>query len=108
MVRMPGERQSHVAFAGQQLRRKFLLAFAITSILPLLVVTYGALRHLLAGFESTGALTRTGLLVLMLFTVLAVAVGGYIVWDMGRGLATLARALGRSGDVGALARRRDE
>jgi len=53
---MPGERQSHVAFAGQQLRRKFLLAFALTSILPLLVVTYVALRHLLAGFES--AVTR--------------------------------------------------
>ena len=105
---MPGERQSHVAFAGQQLKRKFVLAFALTSILPLLVVAYVVVRPWLAGPDGGDGSTRTGLLVLVGFTVLAVAVGGYIVMDMGRGLAALARALGRSGDVTPMERRRDE
>ena len=72
MVCMPGERQSHVAFAGQKLKRKFVLAFALTSILPLLVVAYVALRSVVAGFEN-GRGTGTAVLVLLAFTVVAVA-----------------------------------
>jgi diguanylate cyclase (GGDEF)-like protein len=47
-------------------------------------------------------------MVLLLFTTLAIVAGGYMIWDLGRALARLARMLGEEGRIGEFVQRRDE
>jgi diguanylate cyclase (GGDEF)-like protein len=105
---MPGESVSLVALAGQKLKEKTVLALALSSVIPLLVLGYVAHRWVLPSLDPTDGTAYIGFLGLVFCTGLAMLAGGYIIWDLGRTVAGLGQRLGREGVVDGLERRRDE
>jgi diguanylate cyclase (GGDEF)-like protein len=103
---MPGDASSQGAPPGHQLTRKIILALALSSILPVLVFAYVAYSYVVPGLGARGG--SPGLLMLVVCTGIAMAVGGYIIWDLGRTVAGLARVAAHAGNVGGLEKRRDE
>src|SRR5437667_209717 len=73
---------SDVAFAGQRLRRKVLLALALSAVVPLLILAYVTHGYVLPGLDPTDTTRFYALQLLMLFTMLAMVSGGYIIWDL--------------------------
>src|SRR5437762_8442720 len=88
---------SDVAFAGQRLRRKVLLALALSAVVPLLILAYVTHGYVLPGLDPTDTTRFYALQLLMLFTMLAMVSGGYIIWDLGRTIARLAEMFGEIG-----------
>lgn len=106
MANMSEKPTSDVAVAGQRLRHKVLIALGLSAVLPLLVlgyVTYYALSQTRPGDTQVFSL-----LVLLLFTALAIAAGGFVLWDIGQTVAHMGRMLGDQGRLGARGQRRDE
>jgi diguanylate cyclase (GGDEF)-like protein len=105
---MPGEARSHIAFAGQQLRRKTLVALAVSSLFPLLVLTYVAYHYVLPSLNGRDPAAVGWFILLVLFTALGMVAGAYIIWDLGRTVAGLARLLAHESDGTGMEKRRDE
>lgn len=105
---MPGKTASGVASAGQRLRHKVVLALALSAVLPLLVLAYVTSSFVVPHMSELDAVRLAALYVLILFTVLAMVVGGYIIWDLGRTVARMARMLAHEERIGKLESRRDE
>src|SRR5881296_4214055 len=99
---------SDVAFAGQRLRRKVLLALALSAVVPLLILAYVTHGYVLPGLDPTDTTRFYALQLLMLFTLLAMVSGGYIIWDLGRTIARLAEMFGDDGRMAKLEHRKDE
>src|SRR5499433_655458 len=99
---------SDVAFAGQRLRRKVLLALALSAIVPLLILAYVTHGYVLPGLDPTDTTRFYALQLLMLFTMLAMVSGAYIIWDLGRTIARLAEMYGDDGRMAKLEHRKDE
>ena len=105
---MPGDASSHVASPGRErtFKAKIFLALGLCSVLPLLTVVYIAVRH---AFPAPGeAQGSSGVLVVLGVLGIVLAVGGYVIWDLGRTVARQMREAAHGGDVAALERRRDE
>src|SRR5438034_6843356 len=96
------------AFAGQRLRRKVLLALALSAVVPLLILAYVTHGYVLPGLDPTDTTRFYALQLLMLFTMLAMVSGGYIIWDLGRTIAGLAEMFGDDGRMAKLEHRKDE
>ncbi len=105
---MPAKPASSVTEAGQRLSHRVFLALGLAAIIPLLVLGYVTHRFVLPHLSPLDSAGFFGLLGLFLFTVLAMCAGGYMLWDMGRTVARLARMLGDEGRVDDLVHRRDE
>ncbi len=105
---MPGKTASGVASAGQRLRHKVVLALALSAVLPLLVLAYVTSSFVVPHMSELDAVRLAALYVLILFTVLAMVLGGYIIWDLGRTVARMARMLAHEERIGKLESRRDE
>src|SRR6059036_1543953 len=99
---------SDIAFAGQRLRRKVLLALALSAVVPLLILAYVTHGYVLPGLDPTDTTRFYALQLLMLFTLLAMVSGGYIIWDLGRTIARLAEMFGDDGRMAKLEHRKDE
>src|SRR5256884_4950997 len=99
---------SDVAFAGQSLRIKCVLAFAQSAVVPLLTLAYVTQVYVLPGLHPTDTTRFYALQLLMLFTLLAMVSGGYIIWDLGRTIARLAEMFGDDGRMAKLEHRKDE
>src|SRR5882724_8307978 len=99
---------SDVAFAGQRLRRKVLLALALSAVVPLLILAYVTHGYVLPGLDPTDTTRFYALQLLMLFTMLAMVSGGYIIWDLVRTIARLAEMFGDDGPMAKLEHRKDE
>jgi diguanylate cyclase (GGDEF)-like protein len=99
---------SDVAFAGQRLRRKVLLALALSAVVPLLILAYVAHGYVLPSLDPADTTRVYGLQLLLLFTMLAMVSGGYIIWDLGRTIARLAEMFGDDGRMAKLEHRKDE
>ena len=99
---------SDVAFAGQRLRRKVLLALALSGVVPLLILAYVTHGYVLPVLDPTDSTRFYALHLLVLFTLLAMISGGYIIWDLGRTVARLAEMFGDDGRMETLAHRKDE
>src|SRR5881296_4345926 len=99
---------SDVAFAGQRLRRKVLLALALSAVVPLLILAYVTHGYVLPGLDPTDTTRFYALQLLLLFTMLAMVSGGYIIWDLGRTIARLAEMFGDDGRMAKLEHRKDE
>jgi diguanylate cyclase (GGDEF)-like protein len=96
---------SDVAFAGQRIKRKVMIALVLTSVLPLLVLAWVGSGSILPVAEPA----RTARFVGVFFvTLVAMLVGGYLIWDVGRILAGVAGMLGEEGRAGKLEPRKDE
>ena len=90
MADMPSEASPDVALAGRRLRRKVLLALALASALPLLVLAYVVHGYVLPELDPRASTRFYGLTALILFTSLAMVGGAYMVWDLGRTVARMA------------------
>ena len=81
-----------VAFGGQRVRQKMILALTLSSVIPLLILTYCFYAYLTPLFD--GATKASGeafaVPVLLLFTALLMAGGGYVVYDLATALSRAA------------------
>jgi diguanylate cyclase (GGDEF)-like protein len=94
--------------AGRLLKRKVLLALTLSSLVPLLVLAYVAYRYVRPELDPVDAMTFYWLHALLLFTVLAMVGGAYIIWDLGRAFAKIAELLSREPKLAELGGRSDE
>ena len=81
-----------VAFAGQQVRRKVIFALTLCSVIPLLLITYAfnaPVRELLG--PLAGLVDAVSVPAIMLFTLLLMAGGAFVVWDIATALSRAAQ-----------------
>lgn len=98
-----------VAFTGRRVRRKILLALALCSAIPLLILTYVLYAQIVPLLDPTShRLLITGLPVLIVFASLLMAAGGYVIWDVASAVAKTAEFVSASKQFEALDGRRDE
>jgi diguanylate cyclase (GGDEF)-like protein len=80
------EIKREVAFAGQRVKQKVIFALALCSVIPLLVLTYTLNGYFLPGAHANMIAGRLqdvlALPILVAFTGLLMAGGGYVVWDL--------------------------
>src|SRR3977135_4046493 len=100
-----------IAFAGQRIKQKAILALTMASVIPLLILTYAfqaPVRHMLGPIaQYTEAFTMPALLV---FTGLLMAGGGFVVWDVASALSRAAHlaTTTRVADLPSVPTRKDE
>jgi diguanylate cyclase (GGDEF)-like protein len=97
-----------IASAGRLLKRKVLLALALSSLIPLLVLAYVVYRYVRPELHPADAATFYGLHALLMLTVVAMVGGAYIIWDLGRAFAKIAELLSREPKLAQLGGRSDE
>jgi diguanylate cyclase (GGDEF)-like protein len=83
-----------VVSAGQRLNRKVLLALILSGLLPLMVLSYVVHAYVVPSLERVNGPALYGVVGLVVFSVLAMVAGAWIIWDLGRSVATMARMLG--------------
>ncbi|OLE38231.1 MAG: hypothetical protein AUG00_05900 [Candidatus Rokubacteria bacterium 13_1_20CM_2_70_7] len=85
-----------------------LVALALSSVLPILVLAYVAYSYMLPPSGLPDLARAFGLHALLLFTLLAIITGGYVIWDLGRSVARMAQMLADEGRIGELEHRKDD
>ena len=96
-----------VAEAAHRLRNKMLVALALSSVLPILVLAYVLVALAQPPGAAEGA--RLGSLqILVLFAVAGMLAGGYVLWDIGRAVGRIGVLLTSEGRPRGLEHRRDE
>jgi diguanylate cyclase (GGDEF)-like protein len=109
MTRMPGEATPDVAFAGQRIMTRVLIALTLCSVIPILLLAWTVFVVASPPVGADDTLMRGGLRFLVAFTVVGMMLGGYILWDIGRTLARLAQMMaGEPATGGGFERRRDD
>src|SRR5438034_8940475 len=100
---MDVEIKREAAFAGQRVKQKVVFALALCSVIPLLVVTYVIHGHLVPGFESAarGMTDVLAIPILVAFTGLLMAGGGYVVWDLASAVSRAASLVSMAQPTGA-------
>jgi diguanylate cyclase (GGDEF)-like protein len=93
MADMPGEAAPDVAFAGQRIMTRVLVALTLCSIIPVLLLAWAVFVVALPSLGAENTLMRGALRFLVVFTVVGMIVGGYIIWDIGRTMARLAQMM---------------
>ncbi|PYM19778.1 MAG: hypothetical protein DMD81_03080 [Candidatus Rokuibacteriota bacterium] len=83
------------------------IALALASVLPLLVLAYVMHLHLLRGSDPADAGTVVRFELLLLFTVLGMVAGAWLIWGLGRTVAQMARMMARDAKASALDSRTD-
>lgn len=102
-------RGNAVAFAGRRVRRKILLALALCSVIPLLVLTYLLYAQIVPLLDPVShRLLIVGLPVLIIFIGLLMAAGGYVIWDAATAVEKTAEFISASKQFEGLNGRRDE
>ncbi|HEY7037837.1 MAG TPA: bifunctional diguanylate cyclase/phosphodiesterase [Methylomirabilota bacterium] len=87
-----------VAFAGLHVRRKVVFALALCSVIPLLLITYAfnaPVRELLG--PLAGIADSVSIPALMGFTLLLMAGGAFVVWDIATALSRAAQLSNQPG-----------
>lgn len=97
-----------IASTGRLLKRKVLLALALSSLVPLLVLAWVVYRYVRPELQPTDVGHFYALHALLLFTVLAMVGGAYIIWDLGLAFAKIAELLSREPKLSELGGRSDE
>ena len=105
---MSGESSGNVASAGRLLKRKVLLALTLSSLIPLLVLAYVVHRYVQPGLDPVQVARFYALQALILFTVLGMIGGAYIIWDLGRAFARMAEFLSNEPKLAEIGSRSDE
>jgi diguanylate cyclase (GGDEF)-like protein len=105
---MSGESSGNVASAGRLLKRKVLLALTLSSLIPLLVLAYVVHRYVQPGLDPGQVARFYALEALILFTVLGMIGGAYIIWDLGRAFARMAEFLSKEPKLVEIGSRSDE
>ncbi len=92
---------------GRRLRHKVQLAITLSGVLPLLVLAYVVHGYVLPALGVGDPVRIFALQGLIICTMLAMIAGGYVIWDLGRTVATMADAMANQ-RYDALTHRTDE
>jgi diguanylate cyclase (GGDEF)-like protein len=84
-----------VAHVGKRLRQKVLWALAVSSLLPFLVLAWVVHAYVLPALDPGNAVASVGLQALLVFTLVGVLSGAWIVWRVGRTVARIAELMAR-------------
>jgi diguanylate cyclase (GGDEF)-like protein len=79
-----GKRDSEDMEVSRLIRHRIGLALALSSVIPLLILTYAVVAHVLPLLED--ARQRLALQGLLVFTGLLMAAGAFVIWDLAAGL----------------------
>ena len=80
-----------VAFVGQRVKQKICIALTLSSVIPLLILTYAIYANVFPHLDP--ATSHRDLLwfeALVIFTGLLMAAGGFVVWDLASAVARTA------------------
>ena len=81
-----------IAFTGQRVKRKVLVALILASVIPLLLLTYALQTPTRSLLGPVGDLSGTfALTALLLFSALLIAGGGFVVWDIASAISRAAQ-----------------
>ncbi|MBI2525705.1 MAG: GGDEF domain-containing protein [Candidatus Rokubacteria bacterium] len=97
-MRYPMERQA--AFAGQRVKQKICLALTLSSVIPMLILTYSLYAHVLPFLDPV--LHFRDLVwfeALLIFTGLLMLAGGFVIWDLATAVSHAAAAVTEAGQV---------
>jgi diguanylate cyclase (GGDEF)-like protein len=106
MADMPGD-GSDITTAGRRLRVKVLVALALASGVPLLTLAYMLRQWVFPAVAAQPGSESTALPLLLIFTLISVLGGAYIIWDIGGAVAGIAQRMAEQALIG-LGKRRDE
>jgi diguanylate cyclase (GGDEF)-like protein len=90
---MPGESATDVARAGRRIQKRVLAALVLAAVLPLLVLAFVVLVLLLPTLGPGETLKFAGLQMLLLFTLIGMAAGVWVIWDLARVVVRLGMLL---------------
>ena len=93
MTAMPVEAVPDVAHAGRRIKKRILGALTLASVVPILVLGFVVLVLVLPSLGPGERLRFGGLQVLVLFALVGMVAGGYVIWDLGRTVATMAEVV---------------
>jgi diguanylate cyclase (GGDEF)-like protein len=108
MAVMPPETTPDVAHAGLRIKKRILVALTLASIVPVLVLAFVVLVLMVPQLGPSETVKYGGLQLLVLFTIIGMLAGGYIIWDIGRTMARIASLMARDTALPGAERRRDE
>jgi diguanylate cyclase (GGDEF)-like protein len=107
MLSMPGAAVD-TAQAGRRVRTNVLLALSLSSVIPLLVLAYTIIQYALPRLERPDTAAALALQALLLFTLLGVLAGGWLVWTLGRTVVRMHEMMARDPAGGLLDTRGDD
>ena len=108
MTDMPPDSTPDVAHAGLRLKKRILVALTLASVVPVLVLAFVVLVLMLPTLTPAESVKFGALQLLVLFTVVGMLAGGYLLWDIGRSMARLAADAARDTPLPGSERRRDD
>lgn len=101
--------RTDTAFAGRRIKQKILVALTLSSIIPLMILTYVLHIHILPLLDPTAnEWIITAFRMLILFTGILVAAGAYVIWDVAAAVARSAETVASAKRVSELEERTDE
>jgi diguanylate cyclase (GGDEF)-like protein len=105
---MSGENGIDAARAGQRIKSKVLVALVLSSVVPILVLAFVVLVLLLPTLGPSETLKFGLLQMLVVFTVLGMLAGAWVIWDLGRIVARMGALMASEGAMSGFERRQDE
>ena len=108
MSDMPGDGSPDLTTAGRRLRLKVLLALALASGVPLLVLAYVVRGLVLPTAGADPAVDLTVLRAVLIVTIVGVLAGAYMIWNVGGTVARMAQLMASEQVMGGLVRRNKE
>ena len=105
---MQSEGATDVARAGQRIRNKVLVALTLSAVVPILVLAFVVMVLVFPTLGPGETVKFGGLQLLVLFTLVGMMAGAYVIWDMGRIIARIGSSMASETAVPGFERRRDE
>jgi diguanylate cyclase (GGDEF)-like protein len=107
MFLMP-DTASDVARAGARIKSKVLVAIVLASVIPILVLAFVVLVLILPTLGPGDTLKFGGLQLLLVFTLVGVLAGVWVIWDLGRIVARMGALMASESALSGFERRQDE
>jgi diguanylate cyclase (GGDEF)-like protein len=108
MAFMPPDNEIDVARAGRRIKSKVLVALVLSSVVPILVLAFVVLVMVLPSLGPGETMTFGILQMLIVFTVLGMLAGAWVIWDLGRIVARMGALMASEGALSGFERRQDE
>ena len=105
---MQSEDAADVARAGQRIRNKVLVALTLSSVVPILVLAFVVMVLVFPTLGPGETVKFGGLQLLVLFTLVGMLAGAYVIWDLGRIIARMGSIMASETAISGFERRRDE
>lgn len=97
------------AFVGQQVKQKIWLALTLSSVIPLLILTYSLYAHVLPFLDPVRHFRDlVWVEALLIFTGLLMVAGGFVIWDLATAVSHAAAMVSDASVVQAAAAARSD